>query len=141
MTPSPQQEPKPTGHERATQAYTEVAKINRHLFAWNFSADTLSTPLNATLTLLEAPKYSWKAYTSSLKNASHRRFIFATSVRCSRDVERQRLRHSYFYYNIQIIEDISEIITDHRKRSALDRPHRLVARAPAMTGEAEKRKS
>ena len=60
--------------------HTEVAKKNRHNFVWNVSAGTLSTPLNATLTLLEAPKYSWKAYTSSLEIASHRRFIVATSV-------------------------------------------------------------
>ena len=65
---------------RSASRSTEVAKINRHHFVWKFSADTLSTLLNATLTLLEAHKYSWKAYTSSLKIASHRRFIVATSV-------------------------------------------------------------
>ena len=35
---------------------------------------------NSTLTLLEAPKCSWKAYSSSLDIASLRRFIVATSA-------------------------------------------------------------
>jgi esterase/lipase superfamily enzyme len=37
-----------------------------------------------------------------------------------------RLRHSYFSYNIQIIEDIAEMLTDPAKRAASRRFYRLV---------------